>query len=144
MIANGVASGVGGSESSLGSLVKEGKRGVGEEDARGAVEVRLEEGKGDGAAVVVDAKGVEGVQWQLEVWVVEYDPQVVETDVRKGENAGRRLRHANVVKGLEMMGRVRVGEEGRFVLGEGKGGLKRVVLVQDGRGGRVVGATLVD
>ena len=108
------------------------------------VDVRVEREEGGGATVVVGAEGVEGVEWQLEVWVVEYDPQVVETDVRRGENSGRRLRHTNVVKGLEMLGRVRVGEEGNFRLGNGTKGLKRVVLVQDGRGGKVVEASLVD
>ena len=141
MIVNGVSSGVGGSQSALANLMKEGAARGGEVRK---VEVRVEREEGGGAAVIVGAEGVEGVAWQLEVWVVEYDPQVVETDVRRGENAGRRLRHANVVKALEMLGRVRVGEEGRFVLKESKTGLKRVVLVQDGRGGRVIGASLVD
>ena len=138
---NGAASGVGGSQSALASLMKEGAVRGGEGRK---VDIRVEREEGGGANVIVGAEGVEGVQWQLEVLVVEYDPQVVETDVRRGENAGRRLRHANVVKGLEMLGRVRVGEEGRFVLKEGKAGLKRVVLVQDGRGGRVIGAASVD
>ena len=141
MVVNGVSSGVGGSQSALATLMKEGAA-RGDEGRK--VEVRVERKGEGGATVVVGAEGVEGVEWQLEVWIVEYDPQVVETDVRRGENAGRRLRHANVVKGLEMLGRVRVGEEGRFGLKEGKTGLKRVVLVQDGRGGRVVGAASVD
>ena len=132
---------MGGSQSALASLMKEGAVRGGEGKK---VDVRVERGVDGGASVIVGAEGVEGVEWQLEVWVVEYDSQVVETNVRRGENAGRRLRHANVVKGLEMLGRVRVGEEGSFRLGNGTKGLKRVVLVQDGRGGKVVGASLVD
>jgi hypothetical protein len=40
-----------------------------------------------------------------EVWLVRYDPRVVEVEVRRGENAGRTLPHKNVVRALTLLGR---------------------------------------
>ncbi len=42
-----------------------------------------------------------------EVWLASYDPGVIEVTVRRGENAGRTLPHANVVKQLTLLGRWR-------------------------------------
>jgi hypothetical protein len=42
-----------------------------------------------------------------EVWLARYDPSVIEVTVRRGENAGRTLPHANVVKQLTLLGRWR-------------------------------------
>ena len=71
-----------------------------------------------------------------EVWLALYDPRVLEVPVARGENAGRRLPHRNVVKRLVRLGSWDGAAE-RLSLPPG-GGLARAVLVQK----RGVGAIL--
>lgn len=74
-----------------------------------------------------------------DVWLVRYDPNIVQVAVRAGENGGRTLPHKNIVREL-----VRIGEwEGAtqsYTLPAAQDGLKTAVLVQDGRGGPIIAA----
>jgi hypothetical protein len=80
-----------------------------------------------------------GVGRPADVWLVRYDPNIVQVPIRRGENGGRTLPHRNVVRGL-----VRLGEwsgEGRvFDLPPAPAGLKTAILVQAGRGGPILAA----
>jgi hypothetical protein len=40
-----------------------------------------------------------------EIWLARYDPRVIEVAIKRGENAGRTLSHANIVKQLTLLGR---------------------------------------
>ena len=74
-----------------------------------------------------------------DVWLVRYDPNIVQVAIRAGENGGRTLPHRNVVREL-----VRLGEwSGRaqsYALPAPRDGLKIAVLVQEGRGGAILAA----
>ena len=63
---------------------------------RGAAGPRLDI---EGGKVVVSAGRGAG-----EVWLVRYDPRVVQVSIRRGENTGRTLPHKNVVKELVKLG----------------------------------------
>jgi hypothetical protein len=40
-----------------------------------------------------------------EVWLARYDPRVLQVEIKRGENAGRTLSHANIVRQLTLLGR---------------------------------------
>ena len=75
-----------------------------------------------------------------EVWLVRYDPRVIEVPIRRGENGGKTLPHRNVVRELVRLG-VWTGGARRFALPAGaRPELKTAVLVQDGPGGPITAA----
>jgi hypothetical protein len=80
------------------------------------------------------------------VWLVTFDDGH-DTQVARGENRGRALHNSNVVRELTALGTWR-GEAQSFALdlpaarAAGRGGC--AVIVQDGRGGPVLGAAKVD
>jgi hypothetical protein len=87
---------------------------------------------------------------QLEIWEVAYTPMAQDVHVSRGENAGRTLPHLNVVKDVKRIGYLERGGQGRFrVEGQGDGKRRssqaegRVVIVQDGKGGEVVGVLMI-
>jgi hypothetical protein len=74
------------------------------------------------------------------VWLVRYDPRIVQVPIQRGENGGRTLPHRNVVRQLVKLG-VWNGAARAFVLpSPDRAGLKTVVLVQEGRGGVILAA----
>jgi hypothetical protein len=74
-----------------------------------------------------------------DVWLVRYDPRLVEVAVTRGENAGHTLPHANVVREFVKLGRWN-GEPATYPLSRGDAGLNTAVLVQAPDGGRIIGA----
>jgi hypothetical protein len=83
------------------------------------IAARVERGEG-GPALALAADSVTigagaAPSGGAEVWLARYDPRVIEVEVRRGENAGRTLPHANVVKELTLLGRWR-GDAERFAL----------------------------
>ena len=80
------------------------------------------------------------------VWLVTFD-DAHETQVARGENRGRALTNVNVVRELRPLG-TWTGEAKVFALelaaarSEGRGGC--AVIVQQGRGGPVLGAAVID
>lgn len=74
-----------------------------------------------------------------DVWLVEYDPAVVQVPVRRGENAGRTLPHASVVRRLERLGGWN-GQPMRFARPETTPGLRTAILVQAPEGGPILSA----
>jgi len=74
-----------------------------------------------------------------EVWLVRYDPRAQEVAVKSGDNRGQTVVQKNVVRQLARLGVWR-GRPTAFRLPPpAEEGLKTVVLLQAGRGGRVLG-----
>jgi hypothetical protein len=74
-----------------------------------------------------------------DVWLVRYRPGVIEVPVARGENRGRTLGHANVVRSLARLG----GWDGASVtlaLPQAGDGLATAVLVQGRNGGPILAA----
>lgn len=75
-----------------------------------------------------------------EVWLIRYDPREQDVAVKTGDNKGQVIPQKNVVRELTRLGAWR-GKPAAFRLPPAsEEGLKTVVLVQAGRGGRVLGA----
>ncbi len=74
-----------------------------------------------------------------DVWLVTYDPRLVEVPLGRGENAGRTLPHKNVVHSLDRIGAWR-GAAIDLPLPPAKSGLHRAVLVQAAAGGPILAA----
>ena len=77
-----------------------------------------------------------------DVWLVRYEPGVIEVPVRRGENTGRTLPHAHVVRSLVHLG-TWSGAAVRLTLPPAPAGLASAVLVQSpGTGPILAAATL--
>ncbi|MDQ0473000.1 DUF1223 domain-containing protein [Labrys wisconsinensis] len=99
--------------------------------------------RGDGPQVALDAGTVRigagrAPAGGADIWLVRYDPHVVEVAVRAGENSGRTLPHKNVVHALTRLGTWR-GEALSLPL-RAAGDLSTAVLVQAPNGGQILGA----
>ncbi len=75
-----------------------------------------------------------------DVWLVRYDPRVIQVPIRRGENGGRTLPHRNVVHQLVKLGGWS-GKAETFALPPASDPhLRTAVLVQDGPGGAILSA----
>jgi hypothetical protein len=74
-----------------------------------------------------------------DVWLVRYDPRVVQVPVKRGENTGKTLPHKNVVRELTRLGEWAGGAKS-YALPAGPPGLSTAVLVQAGTGGPILAA----
>lgn len=74
-----------------------------------------------------------------DVWLAEYEPGVIEVPVRRGENAGRTLPHARVVRRLERLGGW-TGTRAHYPRPEAAPGLRTAILVQAPAGGPILAA----
>lgn len=74
-----------------------------------------------------------------DVWLVRYDPNVVQVPVKRGENTGKTLPHKNVVRELTRLG-AWSGGSATFQASPGPAGLKTAVLIQAGHGGPILAA----
>ena len=78
-------------------------------------------------------------QGGADVWLVRYDPRVIEVAVTRGENAGHTLPHATVVREFARIGRWG-GDAASFQIAAADAGLRTAVLVQAPGGGRILSA----
>lgn len=77
---------------------------------------------------------------KAQVFLVRYDPNIVQVPIQRGENGGKTLPHRNVVRELVSLG-AWTGETRTYVLpGSGASALKSAVIVQNGRGGPIIAA----
>jgi hypothetical protein len=77
---------------------------------------------------------------EADVWLVRYDPRVVQVPVARGENAGATLPHKNVVTSLIKLG-TWTGKSATYRLPPGAHAHSRdAVLVQVKAGGAVLAA----
>lgn len=139
IVVNGRASGVVREMDELRRLVERGGGG-GESQCAPGVRVEVDGSIDDQHGVMINVARGE-VEGDLDLWLVAYDPGVVEVDVMAGENVGRRLPYQNVVKSVERIGFFEGQDMERDFLVEimGNGTLSFMVLVQQGYGGPVVG-----
>ncbi len=74
-----------------------------------------------------------------DVWLVRYDPRERDVVVKSGDNKGQTIPHKNVVREVTRLGGWR-GRPAAFRLPvPAEEGLKSVVIVQGGHGGRILG-----
>ncbi|MBS0297576.1 MAG: DUF1223 domain-containing protein [Proteobacteria bacterium] len=74
-----------------------------------------------------------------DVWLVRYDPRVVQVPIKRGENSGRTLPHRNVVRSLTRLGAWN-GSSATLRLPPAPAGLSSAVLVQSPDGGPILAA----
>jgi hypothetical protein len=73
------------------------------------------------------------------VWLVRYDPGVLQVPISAGENSGRTLPHRHIVRELTRLGDW-TGQAVAFARPAPAAGLNEAILVQDGKGGPIVAA----
>jgi hypothetical protein len=101
-----------------------------------------EGGAGPAVAVTETAVTVSagGARPHADVWLVRYDPRVVQVPISRGENGGRTLPHRNVVHQLVKLGSWS-GQAETFALPQASDPhLRTAVLVQAGAGGPILSA----
>ncbi|OEO31044.1 hypothetical protein VW23_018320 [Devosia insulae DS-56] len=86
---------------------------------------RIDIGAGDAPSIGAD------------VWLVRYDPNVVQVPVGRGENTGRTLPHTHVVHMLRLLGEWN-GAARSFDTGAAEDGMRTAVLVQNKGGGPIL------
>ena len=75
-----------------------------------------------------------------DVWLVRYDPRLVQVPIRRGENGGKTLPHRNVVKELVRLG-AWSGQAARYAIPKAADpALKTAILIQLPRGGPILAA----
>lgn len=74
-----------------------------------------------------------------EVWLIRYDPREVEVEVRKGDNRGETIKHRNIVREVVRLGSWRGRPSAYKVPPAGEDGLESIVVVQQAKGGRIIG-----
>lgn len=74
-----------------------------------------------------------------DVWLAEYEAGVLDVPIARGENAGRTLPHARVVRRLERLGTWN-GTRTRFTRPDAAPGLRTAILVQAPAGGPILAA----
>ncbi|HVT53905.1 MAG TPA: DUF1223 domain-containing protein [Dongiaceae bacterium] len=91
---------------------------------------------GSGTVDVAAARAPDG---GADVWLVRYDPNLVQVPVAQGENGGRTLPHKNVVHDLVRLGGW-AGAAKHFALPPATSGMKTAILVQSSYGGEIIAA----
>jgi len=74
------------------------------------------------------------------IWLVNYDPRVLNVPIRAGENDGRTIGHRNVVRSLSVIGQWKGGETIVPLPSQGDRNLRSAILVQSGTGGPIIAA----
>ena len=75
-----------------------------------------------------------------DVWLVRYDPNIVQVAIARGENSGRTLPHKNVVRELVKLGRWDGLQQTYKLPAATRGGLREAILLQQGTGGVILAA----
>lgn len=128
VVVNGRRDGVGANPSELTALIAAGDRGTSGPSltiARG----RIVLGAGPAPAGGAD------------VWLVRFDPRIVQVPVKRGENAGRTLPHRNVVRELVRLGRWTGAAQILAAPPARDPALSTAILVQQSGGGPILAAT---
>ncbi|WP_309605707.1 DUF1223 domain-containing protein [Phenylobacterium sp.] len=98
---------------------------------------------GDGPTVALRVASVSisggAPQRAADVWLVRYDPNIVQVPIKRGENTGKTLPHKNVVRELTRLGAWTGGQQS-YALPVGPAGLKTAILVQSATGGPILAA----
>ena len=75
-----------------------------------------------------------------DVWLVRYDPRVIQVAVKAGENDGKTIGHKNVVRQLVKLGEWKGGDARFAIPAATQPGLATAAFVQAGTGGAIVAA----
>ena len=127
VVVNGRVDGVGAESGDFTALVRQGDRG----DA--GPSLTLQSGAVTIAAGTAPSQGAD-------VFLVRYDPRIVQVPIRRGENGGRTLPHRNVVRELVKLGRW-TGPGARFALPPATDpALATAILVQTAGAGPILAA----
>jgi hypothetical protein len=125
MVVNGSTTAVGNKLTEVEKLISEAKPATGPQITLGAGAVAI----GQAAAPPSGA----------DVWLVRYDPNIVQVPVGRGENTGRTLPHTHVVHYLQRLGTWN-GAPLSFKLSAEDAGLRTAILVQGVNGGPILSA----
>ncbi|HEY7899582.1 MAG TPA: DUF1223 domain-containing protein [Caulobacteraceae bacterium] len=125
-IVNGRADGVGADPAEFHGLLARGDRGAGG-PALAATGGQVTVGRGPAPREGAD------------IWLVRYDPHVVQVAIKRGENGGRTLPHRNVVRALIRLGVWR-GAPVTLPLPAAAPDLDQAILVQAAHGGPILAA----
>ena len=123
IVAGGRTGGVGNSDARLAALIAKGR-------ASSATTVVATDQKISVAAGVAPSRGAD-------VWLVRYDPRVVQVPIRAGENGGKTLPQRNIVRSLKNLGSW-TGQPVTFAVPRADPTLRDVVLVQSRDGGPIL------
>ena len=74
------------------------------------------------------------------IYLVRYDPRIVQIPIKAGENGGRTLPHRNVVREVVYLGKFGGGSQAYALPASKLAGLKTAVLAQSGGVGPILGA----
>jgi hypothetical protein len=126
VVVNGRRDGVGIDATALRALLIAGDRG----DGGPAVSI------GPGAVTI----SAGAARKAADVWLVRYDPRIVQVSIQRGENGGHTLPHKNIVRELTRIGRWNGGAE-RFAVAPARDpALRTAVLIQTAGGGPILAA----
>ncbi|KEF56970.1 uncharacterized protein A1O9_07160 [Exophiala aquamarina CBS 119918] len=144
LIVNGRSMGVGNTKEAVTRLIAEGRP----EDSnsgpfpKGQAKLGVETNQYGERVVNVDASTLssEMGEGDLHIWVIRYTHSPKDVLVTRGENAGRTLRHRNVVTSLTRIGYLQRGCVKPYTLppNDKPNGEGRAVVVQDGTGGEIM------
>jgi hypothetical protein len=87
----------------------------------------------------VDVGSARAPKGGAEVWLIRYDPREVEVAVKAGDNRGETVKQKNVVRQMARLGLWRGRPKAFRLPAAEEEGLKTVVVVQQPKGGRVLG-----
>lgn len=125
VVTGGRAAGVGASDGQVGRLIDQGR-------AKAATTVQVQGDRITVSAGVAPRRGAD-------VWLVRYDPRVVQVPIKAGENTGKTLPQRNVVRSLKRLGDW-TGQPASFVAPPADPALRSVVLVQTRDAGPILAA----
>ncbi|ENN86814.1 hypothetical protein RHSP_31266 [Rhizobium freirei PRF 81] len=125
MVVNGAKTVVGNNLAELTQLLATTSRLTGPSVALGQSSAQI--GRGDVRRSVAD------------VWLVRYDPNVVNVPIARGENAGSTLPHTHVVRALTRLGQWD-GNPATFDFSKAPNGLRTAILLQEQQGGPILAA----
>ena len=125
VVVNGRRDGVGVDRKELASLIVAGDRG----DAGPALSVR-------GGTIRISA----APHQTADVWLVRYDPRIVQVPIKRGENSGRTLPHKNIVRELTRVGQWTGLAETLTLPASSDATLRSAILVQKPGGGPILAA----
>ena len=131
---NGISEGVGQSDGNLKEIIKKGQK------ARKGESWAQLELAGERKLRVSGPSDMKGI-----VTVVTYDPRLISVDIKRGENMGKRLLFTHIVRNSEQIEDWNGGEQ-LFELpprGDINDRWRQAVLVQQGRGGPIIGVARV-
>ena len=115
VVAGGRAGGVGNTPRAVDQLIAQGR-------TQATTMVTAQAGKVSVAAGVAPRRGAD-------VWLVSYDPRVIQVPVKAGENGGKTLPQRNVVRGLKRLG-AWTGQAATYAAPTVDPSLRSVVIVQ--------------